>query len=173
MTDIGLLPCPFCGGEAEIRHPEAGLAWPDWEVCCVSQLCDANLTGNSEEDAAKCWNLRAAITPLKGETLTESEKEVALAQAVEFADYVERPARGAMCDAAKRFLSLPYALGLASRITPIRPCPFCGGQTFLVQSGTHIECMTPECRGNWMGPSVPWAIPLKVDDCEEWADGTE
>lgn len=60
----------------------------------------------------------AALTPPEGEQLSESEKDVALAQAVEFAEYVERQAKGAMVDAAKRFLSLPYAQELAKRLTP-------------------------------------------------------
>jgi hypothetical protein len=50
------------------------------------------------------------------EQLTESEKDVALGQAVEFAEYVERQAKGAMRDAANRFLSLPYALEIAARL---------------------------------------------------------
>lgn len=60
----------------------------------------------------------AALTPTEREVLSESEKDVALAQAVEFAEYVERQAKGAMVDAAKRFLSLPYAQELARRLTP-------------------------------------------------------
>lgn len=50
------------------------------------------------------------------EALSESEKEVALGQAVEFAEYVERQAKGAMRDAAKRFLSLPYSQEVAARL---------------------------------------------------------
>lgn len=60
----------------------------------------------------------AALTPPEGEQLSESEKDVALAQAVELAEYVERQAKGAMVDAAKRFLSLPYAQELGKRLTP-------------------------------------------------------
>ncbi|AVH90000.1 hypothetical protein AL480_03800 [Stenotrophomonas maltophilia] len=60
----------------------------------------------------------AALTPPEGEPLSESEKDIALAQAVELAEYVERQAKGAIVDAAKRFLSLPYAQELAKRLTP-------------------------------------------------------
>lgn len=60
----------------------------------------------------------AALTPPEGEPLSESEKDIALAQAVELAEYVERQAKGAMVDAAKRFLSLPYAQELGKRLTP-------------------------------------------------------
>ncbi|NRP03277.1 hypothetical protein [Stenotrophomonas maltophilia] len=63
--------------------------------------------------------MRIASSPTSAiEALSESEKDVALAQAVEFAEYVERQAKGAMVDAAKRFLSLPYAQELAKRLTP-------------------------------------------------------
>lgn len=61
-----------------------------------------------------------ALTPPEGGALSESDKDVALAQAVEFAEYVERQAKGAMVDAAKRFLSLPYAQELAKRLAT---CP--------------------------------------------------
>lgn len=71
--------------------------------------------------AALAWEVwQAALTPPEGEALNESDKDVALAQAVEFAEYVERQAKGAMVDAAKRFLSLPYAQELAKRLAT---CP--------------------------------------------------
>lgn len=66
---------------------------------------------------------RAALTPPEGEALSESDKDVALAQAVEFAEYVERQAKGAMVDAAKRFLSLPYAQELAKRLAASMEVP--------------------------------------------------
>lgn len=50
------------------------------------------------------------------EQLNESEKNVALGQAVKFAEYVERQAKGGMRDAAKNFLSLPYAQKIAARL---------------------------------------------------------
>lgn len=46
----------------------------------------------------------------------ESDLEVAVAQAVEFAQYVEGAAKGAMVERAKHFLSLPYSQELASRL---------------------------------------------------------
>ncbi len=48
--------------------------------------------------------------------LPESDRDAAVAQAVEFATYVERQAKGAMVDAAKRFLSLPYSVEIAGRL---------------------------------------------------------
>lgn len=68
--------------------------------------------------AAEIAAIAKALTPPEGEQLSESDKDVALAQAVEFADYVERQAKGAMVDAAKRFLSLPYAQELVKRLIP-------------------------------------------------------
>lgn len=50
------------------------------------------------------------------ETLSESDKEVALAQAVELAQYVEKQAKGGMREAAARFLSLSYAQDVAKRL---------------------------------------------------------
>jgi len=50
------------------------------------------------------------------EGLSETEKNIAVAQAVEFAEYVERQAKGTMRDAAKRFLSLPYSQEVAERL---------------------------------------------------------
>lgn len=53
-----------------------------------------------------------------GELLSESDKDVALAQAVEFAEYVERQAKGEMVKSARKFLSLPYAQEIAKRLIP-------------------------------------------------------
>jgi hypothetical protein len=50
------------------------------------------------------------------EELSDSDKDVAIAQAVEFAEYVERQARGEMVKAARKFLSLPYSQQIANRL---------------------------------------------------------
>lgn len=71
-----------------------------------------------DEEVRAIVAIIAALTPPEGEPLSESEKDIALAQAVELAEYVERQAKGAMVDAAKRFLSLPYAQELGKRLTP-------------------------------------------------------
>lgn len=78
--------------------------------------CDARAAVDSACDLLPA--IIAALTPPEGEQLSESDKDVALAQAVEFAEYVELKAKGAMVDAAKRFLSLPYAQELAKRLAP-------------------------------------------------------
>lgn len=51
------------------------------------------------------------------------ELEVACAQAVEFAEYVEGAAKGSMADRAKHYLSLPYSQQLATRLKPGRMTP--------------------------------------------------
>lgn len=53
--------------------------------------------------------------------LSEIDKDVAVAQAVEFAQYVESHAKGTMVEAAKRFLSLPYAQQIAARLQAVAP----------------------------------------------------
>lgn len=79
------------------------------------------VSGDWDDDRAiaqAAWEaaLRLSAGANAVEQLDESEKDVALGQAVEFAEYVERQAKGAMRDAAKRFLSLPYALEIAARL---------------------------------------------------------
>lgn len=48
--------------------------------------------------------------------LPETEKDVAVGQAATFAAYVESRAKGTMRDAAKEYLSLPYAQKIAERL---------------------------------------------------------
>lgn len=47
-----------------------------------------------------------------------TELEIACAQAVEFATYVEGAAKGTMVERAKHFMSAPYAQELAARLNP-------------------------------------------------------
>jgi hypothetical protein len=57
--DAELLPCPFCGGEAEMRGHQA----PEFWVGCPVIGCKATTDGfDSQERAARAWNTRAAIT---------------------------------------------------------------------------------------------------------------
>lgn len=44
------------------------------------------------------------------------DQEVSIGQAVEFAQYAEDKAKGAMVDAAKRFLSVPFAETIRQRL---------------------------------------------------------
>lgn len=61
------------------------------------------------------------------ERLSESEKDVAVAQAVGLAEYVERQAKGTMALAAKNYLSLPYAQKIAAILKDAALPPQQGG----------------------------------------------
>jgi len=50
------------------------------------------------------------------EELDETDKDIAVAQAVEFAQYVVDHAKGRMVEAAERFLSLAYSQEIATRL---------------------------------------------------------
>lgn len=67
--------------------------------------------------AATVNTLRAHLpTILAALELAEREPEVSVAQAVEFAECVERQAKGAMVEAARKFLSVPYAQELRAKL---------------------------------------------------------
>ena len=91
---------------------DAGL--PHWRVKCINPECDAlgpigPIMG--DEDLIR-WNARIADQ----DALCPADKDIAVAQAVEFAQYVEQQAKGAMRDAAVQFLSLPYSQEIAERL---------------------------------------------------------
>jgi len=81
-----------------------------------ARISDNMLSAAKELEAA--WNQRAAgaegVAAL--EQLSEPEKDIALAQAVTFAEYVSDHAKGSMVEAAKRFLSLDYSKQIAARL---------------------------------------------------------
>lgn len=59
-----LLPCPFCGGEADLEHYTVG-TWDDpedrYEVDCTR--CNASIESQSTEaEAVEAWNKRAETT---------------------------------------------------------------------------------------------------------------
>lgn len=53
-----LLPCPFCGGEAELRH---NMAW-DYEVRCTRCRAKTRLHHDNHVGAVDDWNTRAERT---------------------------------------------------------------------------------------------------------------
>src|SRR5690606_16343709 len=65
MTDIDLLPCPFCGGtEIYIGPMNRPSAWGYWEVGCNNDDCpldvdSVKVEGGTLEKAAAAWNTRA------------------------------------------------------------------------------------------------------------------
>lgn len=92
-----------------------------WNIALRDSPGKVTLSGSDAINAVV-----AALTPPEGyvlvplESLTESEKDVALGQAVELATYVERQAKGSMREAAQRFLSLGYAQEIARRLEESR-----------------------------------------------------
>lgn len=63
---VKLLPCPFCGGEAELRYHPSCMRDPShraWEVGC--SLCSARVgctiyaIGKTIDEAIAAWNRRA------------------------------------------------------------------------------------------------------------------
>lgn len=66
MNNITLKPCPFCGGEAEIRHGGRGSVSKPITSFIACKSCGARTDQvevdaeySSDEEAAKAWNSRA------------------------------------------------------------------------------------------------------------------
>lgn len=58
MNEIKLLPCPFCGGEAEIQY--GACDYNVFQVVCNTEECQAMVGwADNKYDAAKAWNRRA------------------------------------------------------------------------------------------------------------------
>jgi hypothetical protein len=88
-------------------YPEGGKSqWYDAKI--ESEMLDAFI--------------RSGKVELAYATADSTAASIAVAQAVEFAEYVESHAKGAMVQAARRFLSLPYAQEIATRLSP-NPSP--------------------------------------------------
>lgn len=57
-NEIKLLPCPFCGREAQIRYTQND--WGDqYIVECIN--CGCEYYGDTEKDIIKQWNTRKPI----------------------------------------------------------------------------------------------------------------
>ena len=65
MTKIALLPCPFCGGTADLVHETFDFG--PWHVCFCVGCGVMTPAGESKEAAAKIWNTRIANSDLKEE----------------------------------------------------------------------------------------------------------
>lgn len=55
-----LLPCPFCGGEAETH--EVGFPYHYWDVWCDGECFDHFCEKHTEAEAIAAWNSRAERT---------------------------------------------------------------------------------------------------------------
>lgn len=62
-----LLPCPFCGGEAELGGMDGNLY-----VRCISCLCDGPIFQHTVAEAISTWNTRSGISP----TQSDKDKEI-------------------------------------------------------------------------------------------------
>lgn len=55
MSEIKLLPCPFCGRKAELRYNKDGFAY----ILCANDGCYARTDGClNENEASRLWNTR-------------------------------------------------------------------------------------------------------------------
>lgn len=56
-----LLPCPFCGGEAEIGHYISNTTEKHkyYVGCSEDECCEIDKTFNTEEEAVNAWNRRS------------------------------------------------------------------------------------------------------------------
>ena len=70
---VPLLPCPFCGGEAEVRHMDLDSieeGWKVWGVWCVDDMNAEDYRSHghfidnyaTEAEAIAAWNTRAERT---------------------------------------------------------------------------------------------------------------
>ena len=58
VTEGELLPCPFCGGEAESYDATMDACHPEWRVGCSK--CGAHIFMDQEDEAIAAWNHRPA-----------------------------------------------------------------------------------------------------------------
>lgn len=67
MSEIKLLPCPFCGGEAIIQvissHTHEITKWlPDYNGEAIVECeCGCSIMRDTEEEAIKAWNTRKTV----------------------------------------------------------------------------------------------------------------
>ncbi len=86
MSDARLLPCPFCGGEAETGNPNQHDKL--FVVGCNTPMCYGNINHftlifTDKESAITTWNTRKPIDRIVEEM--EEEREISYA---DFEDYV-------------------------------------------------------------------------------------
>lgn len=85
------------------KHGMATLCADEADAIFEAASNDGNYSRNAPHTACQ-------LVPVERELL------VAVAQAVEFAEYVVGAAKGSMVERAKHFLSMPYAQELARRL---------------------------------------------------------
>ena len=71
-----LLPCPFCGGAAELVVDDNDLDYPDKvNVWCVNSHCWGSNSGSDIDDAIAKWNKREPKAVL-GKTIVRPEYSI-------------------------------------------------------------------------------------------------
>jgi len=79
MTDHNLLPCPFCGGEAEIWRASADPKRPAWVGCMGRCAVLVSRGYETTEEAIAAWNRRTppAAVPDVSKTVKQRACEIA------------------------------------------------------------------------------------------------
>lgn len=54
-----LLPCPFCGGIAEIYHGDGDTFWYAW--CTQCEVSQSHYDHETEKTAVEAWNNRVLV----------------------------------------------------------------------------------------------------------------
>lgn len=77
MDERGLLPCPFCGGQAELKKQKAG-RFSDGYYSVV-HMCTNYISivccSDTAELAAEKWNTRTGWTPGPTDSISHEEAE--------------------------------------------------------------------------------------------------
>lgn len=71
-SEVTLLPCPFCGGEAE--HYST-IPTHDGFWCCICRDCGASTSFGSEAEAIAAWNARAEDTRMAVDVAKDNRRE--------------------------------------------------------------------------------------------------
>ena len=70
MSEIKLLPCPFCGSEDVLGYKPHDRTNGEFAVCCLD--CDVEMYGKSKKATTRKWNTRKPM-----ERILERTKEKA------------------------------------------------------------------------------------------------
>lgn len=122
-----LLPCPFCGGPAEIVEINEGENAGGSCVCCTTCLASGNIEFEFKENYVANWNRRAdlcASGPVRAQAFIESARFIEEMEQVDppepmTADMLKAVAGAGLREMAKRLAALTPA--------PQPTCRKCGG----------------------------------------------
>ena len=95
MSEIKLLPCPFCGGEAIQEAGERIVCYDEYEYfeCVHCTNCKASVEGETVEEAVNKWNTRKPMERILDELVNLKKcylgEEDAVMKSMSFADYIQ------------------------------------------------------------------------------------